>query len=618
MHKLLLLGFLFFNGYLILAQESDEITFSESQKSILQNIVREDYQKYLHYLASDELQGRGSGTKGEQLAGEYIANHFKEQGLAPAGENGTYFQTFDVTVGHDYYPDNRFKMNYKGVLSEFKIREDYAPFSFSGDGEASSELVFAGYGITYPEIKYDDYEGLDVKGKILLILRREPTDAEGKSLFAAKGKEWSRHAEFASKAQNAQSHGAAGLIILNDPVTIKRDGDHLMPMAGFGGKQDIPCIHLKASVGDAIFMALGLKIEEIQQEINTSLKPKSFPLTEMNVNLKAGLFKLKRQARNVLAYLEGTDPALQKEYLVIGAHYDHLGTGDQGGSLAMNSTGQIHNGADDNASGTSGILALAKALSQIKERKRSLLLMTFSGEEMGLLGSQYYTDHPTLPLENCVAMINLDMIGRMNNHQLQIGGIGTCATFEEELRKLNEFFQFKLSLNKAGRGPSDHTSFYVKNIPVLFFFTGLHLDYHRPSDDSDKINYEGAEKITEMVGFKALNFLNRETRPVFQKSSEPTPQEGEVRRSRVRLGIMPNYSDEEKGVLISDVSEGGSAQKAGMKGGDRIIRMDERQINNIYEMMNVLADANPNDIMKITVVRDGQEVILTVILMAPR
>ena len=616
MNKSLLCG-LFLGSLLpIIAQEASNNSISTTQQQLLQEIVKEDFQKHISFLASDELEGRGSGTKGEQTAGDYIAKHFQAFGFAPAGEANSYFQSFEVTTGHDYFPDNHFKINYQGIQSEFKIREDYTPFSFSGDGEASTEVIFAGYGITHSEVQYDDYAGIEAKGKLVLILRREPTSPEGNSLFAAAGKGWSRHAEFSNKAKNAQEHGAAGVIIINDPVTIKQEGDHLMPMAGFGGKLEIPCIHLKASVGDSLFMALGIKTAELQQEINTALKPKSFLIPGMKMDLKAGIFKIKKKARNVIGTLEGTDPELKKEYVLIGAHYDHLGIGEQGGSLEGNSSGKIHNGADDNASGTSGILALVRAFSQIKERKRSLVLMTFSGEELGLLGSQYFAEHPTLSLEQCVAMINLDMIGRLSQSQLQIGGIGTSPTFETEMKKLNEVFQFKLSLNKAGRGPSDHTSFYVKNNPVLIFFTGLHMDYHKPSDDFDKINYEGAEKVTEMVSFQALDFLNRDTRPVFQRSTEPATPEGEARRSRVQLGIMPNYGDEEKGVSISDVVEGKPAEIGGMKGGDRIIRMDEKEINNIYELMEVLSEANPQDIMKVTVLREGKEVVLTVVLVA--
>lgn len=588
---------------------------SSEQQMLLDLIRKSDFEQQIQYLASDALEGRGSATQGERLAGDYIAKHFQEFGLKPAGEEGTYFQSFEVVTGHKYYPDNRLALQFNGIPSRFEIDKEFVPFAFSSDGEANSTLVFAGYGITNPEANYDDYANLDVQGKIVLLLRREPTNAEGKSRFAVEGKGWSKHAEFASKAKNAQEHGAAGVIIFNDSVTVKAEGDQLLPFGGWGQKFNIPCIHLKASIGDAILMAAGLNSADLQQDINTHLKPNSFLIEGMSVSLKAGIFKTKATARNVLGILEGTDEKLKNEFIVIGGHYDHLGYGEHGGSLGgSEAKGQIHNGADDNASGTSGVINLAKAFSQIPNRPRSLVFMAFSGEEEGLLGSDYYTKNPTIPLEQCITMINLDMIGRLQKDQLQIGGIGTSPTFEAEMNALNEHFGFKLSLNKAGRGPSDHTSFYVKNIPVLFFFTGVHSDYHKPSDDVDKVNYEGTEKIIEMVSFQVHDLMTRETRPVFQRAA--APQGGTSSRAplKVQLGIMPGYNEDGKGLEVSDVSEGKPAQLGGIRGGDRIIKLDGREITNIYDYMDVMSKANPQDVMKVTVLREGKEMVFTVVL----
>jgi aminopeptidase YwaD len=318
------------------------------------------------------------------------------------------------------------------------------------------------------------------------------------------------------------------------------------------------------------------------------------------------------ESANVLGMIEGYDQSLKDEYLVIGAHFDHLGMGGQG-SLTPD-TVAVHHGADDNASGSAGLLEAAENLAaERKSLRRSILFIGFSGEEMGLLGSNYFVNHPTIPLTGIKTMINMDMIGRIKENKLVVEGVGTSPGFEEMVTKLNADSTFDLSLKEGGYGPSDHSSFYGKDIPTLFFFTNLHEDYHKPSDTWDKINYEGETGVVRFVLKIARELDNAAEAPVFTKVTSSAPQ-GDARPMRVRLGVIPDYAEDVAGLKINGTQPDSPAEKGGLLGGDIIVKFGDKTIANIYDFTYVLQEHKPGDVVSVDVLRGEQTVTLTVTL----
>jgi hypothetical protein len=320
-------------------------------------------------------------------------------------------------------------------------------------------------------------------------------------------------------------------------------------------------------------------------------------------------------ARNVVGFIPGSDPALRDEVIVIGAHYDHLGYGEVG-SLAPE-PGDIHPGADDNASGTAAIMELARLLAQNRDRlKRSVLVIAFSAEEEGLLGAEYFVQNPTVPREKIVAMLNFDMVGRMTNNRVSVSGVGTAAEWEGILKAANTE-NLNLQLSQSASGGSDHMPFMRREIPVLFFFTGMHPDYHRPSDTWDKINYEGQAQIVALAERVVYDLASRLERPKFTRPQQPQPQQDAPRRAfRVRIGLIPSYSEQE-GVLLEGVAPGSPAEQAGLKAGDRIVAVMGQRIRNIEELTSLYDKMEPGKPVEFTIVREGKELKLQVTPAAP-
>src|SRR5712671_3310115 len=375
------------------------------------------YFKHVYFLASDELKGRGNGTPELERASEYIANQFRVLGLKPAGDNNTYFQNFQITTGTFY--------NYRNAVAvdgvDLQIDVDFEPLSFSLPSEIEAPIVFAGYGITAPDLQWDDYQGLDVTGKVVLVLRHEPQEMDPNSRFD--GRNMTTHATFMNKAINARQHGAKGIVFITDPNNHTADMDTVSPMLRDVGTDDSGIIAMRATRTriEPLFEKLGRSISGVQRQIDTGMKPESFDL-HARARLVADLSRVRTTVHNVMAALPGSDDQLRNEWVVIGAHYDHLGLGDEH-SLAPSQIGQIHHGADDNASGTAGVLELARLASLHKQAfKRSILFMTFAGEELGLLGSNYFVNHPLIPLTSITGMINMDMIGRVSNDHVTVLG----------------------------------------------------------------------------------------------------------------------------------------------------------------------------------------------------
>jgi hypothetical protein len=565
------------------------------------------YLAEVKYLASPELKGRATGSPELEKAAAYISGLFKSFGLKPVS-GADYEQPFTVTVNAHLGPDNRFNDTDAGANGVLNVKSDYVPYSFSSSGKFSGQVVFAGFGITDADRHYDDYAGIDVKDKFVLMLRHEPQE----------GKELTSHATFADKASNAKMHGAKGVIIVNDVAAHPNDAaaDKLLEFGSATGPTDagIFFVQVKAADAEAWMKAEGRDLREIEAGIDKDLQPRSCALAKLNVNLSVDVQHDTRTVHNVEAYLPGST----SEYVIIGAHYDHLGLGDEH-SLAPSQIGQIHPGADDNASGTAGVIELARWFSKQPKPKRGILFLTFAGEELGLLGSSWYVNHPLLPLENAVAMINMDMIGRIRDGKVYVNGTGTGSTLAKLIgdTKPPDGFRFDLSEN-LGYGGSDHMSFTIKSVPVLFFFSGLHGDYHKPSDTADKINAVDAAKLLGYVAEVEQRLNEAPDRPQFIRTAEPKePAAGAAGGGSgygPNFGSVPDFDEPPKGVRFADVRDGTPAAKAGLKAGDILIEFDGKEIGNLYDFTYALRAKKPGDEVLVKVLRGSQTIEAKVLL----
>src|SRR2546422_9776428 len=491
------------------------------------------YLEHVRYLASDEMKGRGDGSPELDKAADYIASQFRLWGLRPMGDNNSYFQNFEITTGALAGPKTELQVN----RTSLKVNQDFVPLPFSNTAVFDGLLVFAGYGITAPELQYDDYQTIDATGAIVLVLRHQPQETQDRSPFNS-----SQHNTFINKAINAKQHGARGIIFITD---LNHEDEEVGGATRGADTEDlgIPAVHAKRAPLLKLFVDGGKDLGMIQKKIDTNLQPQSFELP-VRAHIATHIVRTRKTVKNVVAGITGSDPTLQNEWVIVGAHYDHLGLGDRN-SLAPSQIGQIHHGADDNASGTAGVLELARLAAKNKQSwKRSILFMTFAGEELGLLGSSYFANHPTIPLANAAAMINMDMIGRMTNDRLFVGGVGTSPNFKPWLEDFNKTVGLKLDYSDSGFGSSDHTSFNAKKIPVLFIFSGLHTDYHKPSDTYDKINAEGAVRILSLVYLMLDKIASEVSRLEYTEVQEPRPTGGGGRGERPDFGSIPRFPGE--------------------------------------------------------------------------
>ncbi len=569
---------------------------------ISKDVTVGELQRHIMYLASDELEGRRSGTKGNELAANYIAKEFKSYGLKLLGDNGTYFQNFKFVSELKVGKNNTLAFNIDGKTLNFTPDVDFRPMNFSSDTSIIAELVFVGYGIEADTLHYNDYAGIDVKDKVAVILRYSPDGNNPASNFAS-------YSSYTKKIMTARDKGAAGVIFVTGPVD--EANASLLPLRNERGSMNsgIAVIQLNQIAANSLLKLKGKDLISIQKSINENKKSNSFPFENTSVTLRTEIQKIYANTANVIGYLEGTDDSLKNEYIVIGAHFDHLGLGGAGSGSLVSDTIAIHNGADDNASGTAGLLEIAQSLSSHQSRlKRTYVFAAFSGEELGLLGSAYYVKNSSLPLDRCVAMINLDMIGRLKDSVLTIQGVGTSPVWNDIIQKQNQDSLFKLKLGQDGFGSSDHASFNSKEIPVLFFFTGLHKDYHNPSDDWQLINYEGQKMVTDFVIGIMQQMDAVQEKPQFVKIEQsPSMREG-GRGFRVSFGIIPDFGDDSKGMRINGTRAGSPAEKAGLKTNDVILMFGGKSVKNIYDLTSLLGDFKPGDEVEVVVLR-GEETL---------
>jgi hypothetical protein len=560
-------------------------------------------------LTTPAMEGRGAGSKGLTRAEHLIEKRYKSLGLEPAGTN-SFLQPFTVITGAHLKGKNHFAVLTGDQKRELKPKQDFVPFSFSASGSARAPMVFAGYGISADEFQYDDYAGIDVKDKIVVVLRYEPPS------FAVKAgnQGMTQHSQLVTKAINARNHGAKALVLANGKLGDGEE-DLLTRFGSVSGPENAGIIFLqvKNAVAEGWLKAAGKSLAELQEQINASSKPASFALPENQTTaLTVSIETTQATVNNVLAYLPGkTD-----EYVIIGAHYDHLGRGNFD-SLAPSQIGQIHPGADDNASGTAGVLELARLLAPQKgQLRRGILFASFAGEELGLLGSAAWVKEPTRPLEKCVAMLNMDMIGRIKDQKVYIGGVGTGSTLKAvvEQAQKEENSGFKIEYSPGGYSSSDHTSFVAKKIPVLFFFSGLHSDYHKPSDTWDKIDPDAAARLLNVVGETGELLADAEERPSFIVVAEDQPggRSGGPGGYGPYFGSIPDFGQVETGVKFSDVKPGSPAAKAGLKAGDILVQFGDKPIKNLYDFTDALRRSKVGDVVEVKVLRDGQPVTASV------
>ncbi|HUY87408.1 MAG TPA: M20/M25/M40 family metallo-hydrolase [Pirellulales bacterium] len=634
----------------------------------------------VRYLASDELEGRGVGSQGLNQAADYLAGQFAALGLKTQLFDGGPFQKFSMTTGTELGPVNRAAFvgptaadKPDGQKIELQLGKDFNPLAIGGSGKLDLPLAFVGYGITGKAEEYDDYAGINVEGKAVIILRHEPEQANPHSVF--NGTRHSAHAPFIRKLSNAHEHGAAAVIFCTDDFDIQKtvgqlakrwqesideltaaqakfkeiekptreqleahrleveklldrirdQGDKLQeefnPLLGFrdagpgGESQRAPALYCRRETLDKIVKAAcGEDLAALERKIDLDLKPHSLDLKGWRLQGEISVIRQEAEVKNVVAVLEGEGPHAD-ETIVIGAHYDHLGRGGEG-SLAPG-VKEIHNGADDNASGAAALVEVARRLAtREKKLPRRIVFIAFTGEERGLIGSARYCRDPLYPLENTIAMLNMDMVGRLQDDKLVIQGVDTATEFAPLIDGLNERYGFKLTKQPGGFGPSDHASFYAKKVPVMHFFTGTHSDYHRPSDDYDKINLEGMLRVAEMVADTAVQLAEADERPHYLETKPPAAGGGGG--DRPYFGSIPDFSQDQPGYALTGVTKGSPAEKAGLKGGDIILQLGESKIGNLEDFDSALRKFKAGDKAPVVVKRGKEELKFEVVLEPPR
>ena len=594
------------------------------------------YRQWVTDLADPKMEGRGVGTKGLEKAREYLVEQFKAMGLKPlfTQPQGVAFTQAFQAPGDVKLKEKQLKVSAGKEVYEAAHETDYTVMGFSPSRDFSGQVVFVGYSIVDKQKRYDSFKALPanaLKGKIAVAFRYEPHDDKGKSQWAqgnAHAGQWTNNSDLTKKARQAAERGAVAILFVNPPA---RPVKKLRSTSqSIGRAIPIPMLHISFDFFKKIVAAAGNQKadETIKKWISQANSPHVDPPAQLLEGVQIGgsvaLLRPKVTIHNVGAVLKGSGK-LKDQIVVVGAHYDHLGFGGVGSFV----TGKLHPGADDNASGTAGLLMLAQRFADRHKTEwalrdssvpdlRTMVFVAFSGEERGLLGSAHMTKHfgeAGLDPKRIVAMINMDMIGRLTKDKLTVMGVGTAKEWKDMLAKANREAKLDLKLSMPGMGPSDHTQFYLKNIPVLHFFTGAHKDYHKPSDTADKVNVAGSLRILNVVDAVLTDLWRQPTRVAFQKT------QGRVRNtsgrgSGVFLGIVPEYANLEgdKGCGISDVQPNSPAAKGGLKGGDIIIGWNGKKVGNLYDLSARLKESKPDQKVKIEVKRGDKKLTLEVTL----
>ncbi len=560
------------------------------------------------WLADPARTGRGVGTAGNAEAAAWLAERFREIGLAPAGTEG-YRQPFEAPFRASLRPGNALALGGRPVALE----TGWLPFGFSDDGQVEGELVFAGYGITAPELGYDDYAGLDVKGKIVLVAADFPREADEKSPF--RDPRHYRFGEWRYKATTARDHGAVAIIGVRDdwnhpgPDELPRWRGTVASRAGLAAGR----------VTLATLAGAGVDVATPAREIGTDLRPRSRPLG-IRASVRIAIDVEKSLTANLVGFRAGSDPAVAGECVVVGAHYDHLGLGGES-SASPERIGEVHPGADDNASGTAALLAVARGFAAGPAPRRPVLFVAFSGEELGVLGSAWLVKHPPAdcPVEKMQLMVNLDMVGRPQRGRFYVHGVDTAQGLRQQVKALADLpprIALDVELGGDGFGTSDQASFYARGVPVLYLFNGAHADYHRPGDTADKIDGASVAEAARLGWRVASLAADLPGRLEVIRTAAPKEAGGGARsEGRPSLGIIPDFAERaEPGVLITGVMPGSAAEKAGLQGGDVVLGLGGRTVLNLQDLQYALGAHRPGDVVELAYRHAGQAVTVKVTL----
>lgn len=598
------------------------------------SITQAELRALVESLASESMDGRLTGTPGERAAAQTIADEFHRLGLRPLAGWPSLRHEFTFTAGVKPGDGNALALtsieaNPHRPIAERLARadapvalvpeQDFMPLSISDEGTTSGQIAFAGYGLVVPDGAgaplYDAYDGLDVAGRIVVILRYVP-EAVSPELRQV----YNRYAGLRYKALQARERGAAGLLVVTGPNS-PGSGD-LVPLSlDFGGvSSGLMAASITTTTADRLLRGSGRTLAQLQTELDSGRKVPGFNLEDTFVAMTIDLEKETRTGTNVVGYLPA-DPGsrageLDDEILVVGAHFDHLGRGQSGTSLARKGEEQgVHYGADDNASGVAALIEIAERMaSQSSLRRRGVVFAAWSGEELGLLGSTRFTEQAPLPLSRIVAYLNMDMVGRVRDNQLAVQGIGSSPAWPGLIERLNVPAGFALALSADPYLPTDSTAFYLKEIPVLSFFSGAHEDYHRPTDTADKLNFEDLERVGSFVGDLVDSLARSGDRPPYARVARSSQASGGDRDTlRAYLGTIPDYTTENiEGVLLAGVQAGGPADRSGLRSGDIIKRFAGQEIANIYDYTYALDAVKIGEPVEVLVEREGAELTLTV------
>ncbi len=563
------------------------------------DITVDDIKQSVYYLASDSLKGRQSGEAGNDLAAAYILDKFEKAGLQPMYDNG--LQKFSLVASAELADGNALSVGERS----FEAEKDFLPYAFSANTTVEAGVVFAGYGIQVNRdtLQWDDFHSIDVSGKWILVLQGDPDLDNPNSPFLEFSSE-------RSKGLTASDKNAAGLIMVAGPKFSEEDKLSDLFFDKNSSRFSIPVIQVTREAANEILSGTGQTVETLEAKMMEEKTGITVPANAM-VKATVNVALKEKETQNVVALLPGTDPELKDEYVVVGAHFDHLGMGGPGSGSRAVDTIAVHNGADDNASGVAAVIELAEKFAAEKIRRRSIVFMAFSAEEMGLVGSKAFTNHPPVEMDKIVAMFNFDMVGRLDTaNVLSVGGTKTSVETEDILNEQNT--GFKLAFSGEGIGPSDHASFYLKNVPVIYFSTGAHPDYHTPQDDADRINYAGEQKVIEYAGNVLNEVVDRDMKLTFQEAGSKFKR-SRGGRFKVTFGIMPDYAGlEERGMRIDGVSKDKPAYKAGMKTGDIITAIEGKPVKNIYDYMARLQTLEAGTRVSVDIIRDNKPTVLIV------
>ncbi|MCG6156198.1 M20/M25/M40 family metallo-hydrolase [Rubinisphaera margarita] len=573
----------------------------------------------LSYFAADAMEGRDTGSEQLVECANYLRSELQKLGYAfPANEDDGY-QEFSISAPPEQGPANQLKVSGADQL-EWMNDRDYRVCAFGGSGAFAGPLVFCGYGIDDAENNFDEFANVDLKGKVAVIMRRVPRQTEHGSLYVGKnGTIDVNRAGLRTKFTNARERGAVAVLFVNDPHSVKKDEKDELFEFGYGGggkPEEIPIFQITVAAADLLLKAtMGHSLEDIESAIDRTMQPLSQDLKGVRIEGTADLDFSSTRTGNVVAVLEPRDADL-RETIVVGAHYDHVGWGKYG-SLAPG-TRAIHNGADDNASGSVALLSLARRLAEKSGRlDRRIVLIWFAAEERGLLGSKHYVDAPLYPLSDTIAMINLDMVGRMCDEKLTVFGVGSSDVWNPWLDKIEQETELNFFREKKALGPSDHAPFYEKQIPVLHLFTGLHGDYHRPTDDVEEINTQGMRRVVDVLEELTLNLANARKRPNYIENKKWI-QVGRHAGGRPFVGIIPDLYASVDGLVVQDVAEDSPTETAGLQRGDVIVAAGGQPIRTRADFWNLIDRHSPKETIPLEFQREGTRMSVEIKLGSPR